>query len=71
METKLGQLSKGDNSSKVSNEECFSSTPTAFMYLKAPNVTALMSLQISRKQRRQGKGEISFIHMQGLQMLRF
>lgn len=35
------------------------------------NAKALMGFQISRKPRRQCKGEISFMHMQGLQMLQF
>jgi len=71
METKLGQLFKGDNSSRPSNEKCFLSIPLPLLYWRAPNAKALMGFQISRKQRRQWKRDISFIHMQGLQMLQF
>lgn len=45
--------------------------PLPLLYLGTQNTSELMGFQISRKQRRQWKGEISFIHMQGLQMLQF
>ena len=41
METKLGQLFKGDNSSRPSNEKCFLSIPTAPTLLEGPKCLSI------------------------------